>query len=352
MAHEHANQDQSVYYLDQLCTIAFCGALGVVQLLLWKYDMLKGILNYKFHMPVVWGALVLFALAVVRGIALWVSAAGRQTNAHAPGQACNHNNAHEHRHEHGHDHSGGHDHEHSHEHCHEHGHSHEHEHGAGVAEHPHDHTHEHHEQSHDHGQADCGHDHGWAPWRYIVLLVPILLSFWWILNLSAAESGKVGDDRPEERAAAASIVGLAMPGANTSALTAAFATVAVKLEEVDPIKDFKELQEVAYTEETRSFWTGKLVRVKGEFVPSGTDRSFGLRRWKMTCCAADAIPLNVDIRSPTTLALEKLTSKWVNVTGKIKFERRRGRDDYATVLEMRTDKDVKETTPDANMFLQ
>ena len=37
----------------------------------------------------------------------------------------------------------------------------------------HDHAHHY----HDHDQAD--HDHGWAPWRYVVILVPIIEELFW-----------------------------------------------------------------------------------------------------------------------------------------------------------------------------
>jgi uncharacterized membrane protein YcgQ (UPF0703/DUF1980 family) len=94
------------------------------------------------------------------------------------------------------------------------------------------------------------------------------------------------------------------------------------------------------------------VRVKGQFAPGGKDTTFRLFRMKMTCCAADAYPLNVEIRSPTPLSFEKLQGKWVNATGRVRFEKPAGSDDFATALEMRSANDVKETRPDANPFLQ
>src|SRR5262249_6847626 len=113
--------------------------------------------------------LTLLALVVIRAVAVWRSV-----------DAAPHT----------------HDHDHDHEHCgHDHGDcGHEHEHGiqsatqttgfsaaatppalsAPVHHHDHDHGHNH---SHDHGH---DHDHGWAPWRYVVLLLPVVLYF---LNL-------------------------------------------------------------------------------------------------------------------------------------------------------------------------
>src|SRR5262249_54261500 len=53
------------------------------------------------------------------------------------------------------------------------GHDHDHGHGHG-----HSHAHGH---SHSHAHGD-GHDHGWAPWRYVVLLLPVVLYFLVLYN--------------------------------------------------------------------------------------------------------------------------------------------------------------------------
>src|SRR5207249_7750262 len=70
-----------------------------------------------------------------------------------------------------------HDHDH---HDHDHGHHHDHDHEHHHHDHDHDHGHAHahaHEQTPGH---DHGHDHGWAPWRYTVLMLPVVL---FLLNL-------------------------------------------------------------------------------------------------------------------------------------------------------------------------
>src|SRR5207302_782376 len=126
-------------YLEQLCTIAICGLMGGVTILLWYQNLLRYILAEKFHAPVLWGGFAILVLVVIRAVAIWVEA----------GQA---RAAHDHNHVHDHDH----DHDHG-----EH-HHHDHEHAQAHA----------HDLSHDHG-----HDHGWNPWRYIVLMLPIVLYF-------------------------------------------------------------------------------------------------------------------------------------------------------------------------------
>jgi hypothetical protein len=317
MGHTHAAADRNVYYLDQLCTIGFCGALGLVQILLYHYGVLEIILSRKFHVPVLLGGIVLLALAVVRGVALWVSVGKGGVN-HAHDHDCCHE------HDHGHDHA--HEDAHAHEaagHVHSHDHAHDHEHAHVIVAEEHVHAlsgaHDHDccsepEHGHTHSH-DCGHDHGWAPWRYVVLLLPILL---FLLGLPWPVDA--GDDDPLE--------------AGVEKLT------------------FKELQEVNRDEQQRSFWEGKLVRVKGQFAPGRTDKTFTLYRMKMTCCAADAYPLNVTIVSPEVLSFENLQSKWVNVTGKLTFEKPRGRDEYVAILKMRTINDVVQTSPDSTPFMQ
>src|SRR5438132_614109 len=297
MAHTHSVEDRNVYYVEQLCMIGFCGALGIVQILLYHYKVLEIILTSKFHIWVLLSGIVLTGLAVIRAGVLWVSA-GR------------------HNHEHDHNHDCGHDHDHSHDHET----AHDHDHGIIAAEHVHDHAcdHSHGEDSHEHAHshADCGHDHGWAPWRYVVLLLPILL---FLMGMPwPAEA--VEDDPIEE-------VGV-LPLA------------------------FKDLEQAANTEQQRKYWDGKLVRVKGQFAPGRTDRTFSIFRMKMTCCAADAYPLNVKIVSPEALPFEKLQNQWVNVTGKISFAMPQGRDEYVTILTMSKLDDVKPASPDPRPFLQ
>src|SRR5208283_5592873 len=124
--------------------------------------------------------IVLLILVAIRAVGLWRSvgpAAGGAVLAHdhhhGPGEKCSH--------DHGHD--CGHDHDHAHDHAHEAGHDCGHDHGHNH-DHDHDHDpgHEHeHHHAHSHGPGDDhGHDHGFSPWRYIILLLPVVLYF---LNL-------------------------------------------------------------------------------------------------------------------------------------------------------------------------
>src|SRR5262249_6255311 len=145
MAHEHHHHDDT-YYLEQVSMLAVCGAFAAAAITLyyWQQPILITMFGQgsPFQAFVAWSGFALLALVLVRAGTLWV-AAGRT----APTTGCGQSHSHDHGHDCGHDHGPfGHEHDH--------GHVHEHVHGAAD---------------------DCGHEHGWAPWRYVVLLVPIML---------------------------------------------------------------------------------------------------------------------------------------------------------------------------------
>jgi hypothetical protein len=118
---------------------------------------------------------------------------------------------------------------------------------------------------------------------------------------------------------------------------------------------FKELERLAYTPAQRQYFEGKIGKIKGQFVPSGNARSFSLTRFKLTCCAADAIPLNVPILLDSKVQenvsdIKPLT--WVEVRGRIEFRKRSNREEYASVLVVPALSDIRQTDPDPNPFIQ
>jgi hypothetical protein len=300
MGHVHSAEERNVYYLDQLCTIGFCAALGVVQILLYHYRVLDLILVPKFHLPVLWSGIVLTSLAVLRSVALWSKAGMLAVHSHAhacceeEGGQADDSAPHEH-HEH-------HDHDHVHEHVH-----------GDHCDHDHDHDHEPVPEV-----DDCGHSHGWAPWRYGVLTLPLLL---FVMGMPWPAAASPADDVPDE------------PG-----------VIVVSFQDLDSAadsdKDRKELQ-------------GKTVRIKAMFSPVGDPRKFQLYLLKMTCCFADAYPvmLKAGFLSPDPLPGEKLRGQWVYVTGKVEFVQPPGSKDYFTVVNLRTKDDVRPTTPASNPYL-
>lgn len=180
MAHDHDHDE--TYFKDQLSTIALCGMLGGVCVLLSQQGKLT-FLAPNFRLPVLLGGLALLGLVGVRAVLIWMATGPKP--APCP-DGCAHDHEHGHDRDHDHDHAHEHDHAHGHDH---HDHAHEHDHGHDHHDHAHEHGHEHshaHDHPHDHGHShahDHGHDHGWSPWRYAVLLLPIVLFF---LNLPPA----------------------------------------------------------------------------------------------------------------------------------------------------------------------
>src|SRR5262249_38041694 len=223
----------NTYYIDQLCTIGVCGALGGAAIMMY-YQKMLGFLNELFHPWVLGGGIALVVLVLIRAVTLWFSV-GRSGGQHT-------------HHHHGHDH----DHTHSHDHCHEHGDCDEHEH------HDH-HGHEHASHEHAHSIAsDHGHEHGWSPWRYAVLLLPVVL---YLLNMpnegfsneylmrqvvGRQQMGNVGVMKMERKGSQVLELG------------------------------FPELSTWAQSQSSRREYEGYQGKLKGCFAPMGSEKAFTL----------------------------------------------------------------------------
>jgi hypothetical protein len=325
MAHEHDAGDSN-YYVEQLCTIGVCGVLGTVAILLYTQDQLQW-LNEKLRWTVLAGGIALVTVTAIRAVAVWLAVGQRR-----PAHDHEHEHVHDHDHEHGHcDHDHAHGHEH--EHCHDHDHDHEHA-VAGVHEHSHDHGNEH----------DHGHEHGWGPWRYAVLLLPIVLYF-----LGLPDNGFAVGEQTIDPSQFSTADG----------------------ERSRDLKDkgfggelsFRELEGAAYSPERRSLYEGKTYKLKGQFAPSGNDTMFTLVRFKINCCAADAVPvpaiIMIDPTSKEKLDVAAYQGKWVEVTGQVQFRTRKvaGREEWVTVVMVRPDKKyplnslIVQTEPDRSPFI-
>ncbi len=156
MAHTHTHEeDRTTFYVAQLSTIGIVGLLGVVCLLLYQQNLLRFILAENRHFVVPTAGVILLVIVALRACVLFASSGRPEANDHCHSHDCDDH------HDHDHDHCHAHDCDLDHEHAHEH-------------EHEHEHVHEHVHAGNDHGH---DHDHGWNPWRYIVLLLPIVLYF-------------------------------------------------------------------------------------------------------------------------------------------------------------------------------
>jgi hypothetical protein len=370
MAHVHS-EDQGNYYLEQLCTIAMCGAMAgiCITLYTWQPDILKLMLAPKFHVYVLWGGIALLAVVVLRAVTLWFA-------PDAPGHSHGHDHNHNHDHNHGHDH----DHDHVHACDHDHGpgcgHDHDHDHGHGVTAHLAGAGHSHaappepaieaHDRAHREKQAiqegfpapvavGHDHDHGWAPWRYAVLLIPVMLYMLHLPNQAfsglgdgvdlAAGSQKVD---PQEVAAHATLVaGLPSP---LEGVVLARALIETEVQTAKPVElKFKKLGGLAADVDEQRYWQGRSVLVRGQFVPNHA-HMFTLVRYKISCCAADAVPLRVAIVSRDSV--EGITpGVWVKVQGRISFGKT-GDGGKITVLNVARRGDIKLTDPDPNPYVE
>jgi hypothetical protein len=303
MAHEHTH-DPKTYYVEQLCTIAICGALGGVAVSMYLTKRLWFIAP-KIQIWILIGGIALLVLVVARAFALWVQAGRLSAEGH---------NHHDHDHDHDHDHG------HDHEHCDGHGETCDHDH-----DHAHDHTHDHdhahghdHDHGHSHGGGD-GHEHSWAPWRYVILLMPVVL---FSLGLPDIDS---------KQASANDL-------SDMSGLKDAVATGKGDfLGEVD----FRQLSAAPYTKQSRSLYEGKRVILKGEYLP-GNDRMFTLVRYKINCCSADRVGLPAAIMLDHSSTEKKLPHglerKWLTVEGQVQFQQRPDQPDtWVTVLVLKPD---------------
>ncbi len=333
-AHAHAHTEgEGTYFLDQLFTILACGAVGLTAILMYQTGVLSRILVPMFFPWVVGGGAAILLMACVRAIAVWqLAGARRAAEVRADAEA-------DYREDHGHSH--GHDHAHSHSHgsgeaC---GHDHSHE---ADCEHDHDHSHDY---GHSHAAGDDeGHDHGWAPWRYMVLAIPVFLYFLGLprAGLTTDEAGRHlrgGLQSGSLRKSVALLAGgLAYPKTQPRTLQLRF----------------NELTEAAALPVRHEAYEGDVGVIRGQFSRRGdSDREFSLFRVKMTCCASDAVFLETRIIAPDASTLQGIQpNQWVQVQGVISFQQNE-KGKWIPVITMQSADAIDpnaESTNDVNAF--
>lgn len=79
-------------------------------------------------------------------------------------------------------------------------------------------------------------------------------------------------------------------------------------------------------------WDGRFAEMRGLFSPIG-EREFSLFRLKMTCCAADSVPLKVRIYAADNLKNYGLKpGKGVVVIGQVQFRQVTGSDEIVPIV--------------------
>ena len=83
--------------------------------------------------------------------------------------------------------------------------------------------------------------------------------------------------------------------------------------------DFNELNAAAYDAAQRDALEGRRIRVKGQ-LSKVSEKDYQLFKLKMTCCAADTIPLKARIKSKIVIPESQFPyGSWANVEGVLQF---------------------------------
>jgi hypothetical protein len=301
VAHDHHHHGESLrdYVTEQLLTIFVVGALGFVAVQMYRGQMLGWILAKQFHLPVLIGGVAVLSIVALRAIAVWREAG--EMNAHAH---------HDHKHVHGPDC------DHAHDHAHDAGHVH-----GPDCDHDHSHDHGHSHAGHDHSAADHGHSHDltWVFARMLVLAFPVSL-----FALGVPNKGFSPD-----------YVARMLDG--DKALDKDLVAVASK---EGTVMSFNDLNDAAFDPAKRESMEGQTAVLEGKFHKLG-DKEFTLFRLKMTCCAADTIPLKVRIKVDNGSLSGFRNSDGVSVKGQIQFIQLPGKSQYIPVIKVADITDIK-----------
>jgi hypothetical protein len=315
MAHDHHHHGESLkdYFTEQLLTIFVVCLLGFVGIMMYRNGQLGYILAPMFHLPVLIGGIAILVIVAIRGITVWREAGAIREHEHGHEHHHEHDHGHAHSHDHGHEHHH-HDHDH-HDHDHAHAHHHDHDHS-----HSHDHGHHHHGHSHD----DHGHSHdlAWVFTRMLILFFPVALFLIGVPN-SGFSQDKINK-----------LLG------SVQTFDVDFGSVARGQGQV---RSFNDLNDAAYDVSKRDYWEGKIGILEGRYRQIG-ERQFTLYRLKMTCCAADTIPLKVRIITPTPVS-GLVDGDWVTVKGEVRFVQPPGSGQFIPVVAVADVSDVQKTLP-------
>ena len=109
--------------------------------------------------------------------------------------------------------------------------------------------------------------------------------------------------------------------------------------------DFNELNVSAYDPDKRAQYEGRRVRVKGQ-VRAVSEKEYTLFKLKMTCCAADMIPLKARIKSDTVIPASQFKDQeWVTAEGILQYVEMAGTKQFLPVIRVTADK-LKKASPE------
>jgi hypothetical protein len=304
MAHHH--HDDETYFLDQICMVALSGAFGVICLCLYfvRQEMLFRLLATQFHPFVLGSGIALLGIALLRAGRLWSLAAARsqpRENTHT----CET-----------------------------------------------DHTHEHADCGHVHSHSHSDHDAGWAPWRYVVLFVPIILFLLGLPNkgpsidIHSIREMDTTQIVQEESCYLASLAGISANIFSAMGLISARHANDVIADDAEKVS-VKQLIDMGARAADREFYRDKMVRIRGQYAPR-SNRYFDLVRFRVQCCPGDAIQISVPVFAKDNVAFGE-KNIWVEVIGRVEFQKARGSFDTVVVVSNRNH--VRPCGPELNPYL-
>jgi uncharacterized membrane protein YcgQ (UPF0703/DUF1980 family) len=92
------------------------------------------------------------------------------------------------------------------------------------------------------------------------------------------------------------------------------------------------------------------VKVRGQFAPGPEPRLFSLARFRIQCCAADAVQYEVPVGCKEPITGIK-RNDWIEVTGRIDFRLNPRNNSYYTIHLSPSRNGVAATNPDLNPYL-
>lgn len=322
-SHHHDGESASNYFTEQLLTILVCGLIGFAAIQMYRTDRL-GFLATQFQAPVFFGGIAILVLVVLRSIAVWKEAGEMQAHL----QDCAQDHVHTPDCNHEHFHTYGPDEEHDHEHS---------------------------------------HDMSWMFARMLILVFPVALFFLGLPNAGfskqrqlelAGSDSALGSEMLKKLAADATV--LEEPKKVNDTMVRVLKTkTGLKIRETTPASGgepqlelisgagkpmrFNDLNDAALDEGKRKYMEGETVVLAGRFKRLA-DKEFSLFRMKMTCCAADTVPLKVRIVVPQALS-NYSDFDWVSVKGQLQFLQVPGQDRYIPVVMVADIRDVTKEVP-------
>ncbi len=353
MAHEHTHSD-SAHSMEQFATIGVTLGFGIAALIMGldpQQKMLSLILAPKLHTPVLACGIALIALAIIRSIYLVYTMLSRpKPQEHVHDDAPMHEEIVQvgvgtHAHEHAHSDCCHYEHDHAHEVC--------------------DHPHEEDEQESCCAGHDHNHDSVWTNVRYVILLLPVGLFLMGLPDKSLREAhgadaagletqaspAQAGQQAAQIQAAIATNLASGSQLAGAAALFPGSTFWLPPPDKGEMQLGFKELDEASNLPMKRDYYTGHRGRLTGQLTRSENDpRIFTLARFKMTCCARDAVTIHVFVASPQPVPTSFADGGWVEARGRLEFRQREGR--YVPVLVMSSVKDdLKRVPPEPSVFI-